>query len=223
MTSFTPCLDTLPAPQRSLWDQLHDTPAGFTLYGGTAIALRLGHRISVDLDFFSAQAFTPNALMARVPYLQGGTLRHSAPNTLTCTLDRGGPVQVSFFGGLSLGQVAPTEEAAGPGIQVASLIDLAGTKIAVITQRAELKDYLDIHALLTQAKIPLPNMLAAAVIIYGGQFSPLLALKALAYHGDAALADLSADTRHDLVAAIPGVDPEHLPALETVRRHGERR
>src|SRR5207253_11246011 len=47
-------------------------------------------------------------------------------DTLTVTVDRGGPVQLSFFGGLDLGQVARADTAIGPGIKVASLIDLAG-------------------------------------------------------------------------------------------------
>jgi hypothetical protein len=48
-------------------------------------------------------------------------------------------------------------------------------------------------------------MPAAASVIYGAQFNPLLALKALAYHDDGTLAGLSADMRRDLIAAL-GVD-----------------
>ena len=36
---------------------------GFYLAGGTALALRLGHRLSIDLDFFSAEPFGPEALL----------------------------------------------------------------------------------------------------------------------------------------------------------------
>lgn len=43
---FTPRLDILPSAQRRLWDELGATPPEFTLYGGTAIALQLGHRQS---------------------------------------------------------------------------------------------------------------------------------------------------------------------------------
>lgn len=47
-------MDILPMAQRRLWPQLGNAPKlGFVLYGGTAIALRLGHRDSVDFDFFS--------------------------------------------------------------------------------------------------------------------------------------------------------------------------
>ena len=49
---LTPRLEILPAPQRRLWDDLKHTPREFVLYGGTAPALRLGHRHSEDFDFF---------------------------------------------------------------------------------------------------------------------------------------------------------------------------
>jgi hypothetical protein len=219
--TFKPRLDILPPAQQRLWPELADTPEEFTLYGGTAIALRLGHRSSVDFDWFASAPCVPDALMQAVPYLRGATLRHSAPNTLTVTVDRGGPIQVSFFGGLGLGQVAPAEIAEESGIKVGSLIDLAGLKVAVVTQRAELRDYIDVHALLTRANIPLADMLAAASIIYGARFNPLPSLKALAYHDDAALADLPPDVRGDLIAAVRTTDPRRLPTLTAVRKRAD--
>lgn len=41
---FTPNLSILPGLQRQLWAELKGTPTAFVLYGGTALALRLGHR-----------------------------------------------------------------------------------------------------------------------------------------------------------------------------------
>jgi hypothetical protein len=218
--AFEPRLDILPPAQLRLWPELSDTPDEFTLYGGTAIALRLGHRTSVDFDFFANSPFTPNVLQ-NVRYLKGATVRRSEPNTLTVTVERGGPVQVSFFGDLGLGQVEPAGKANGPGIKLASLVDLAGCKVAVVTQRAELRDYVDVHALLKRANLSLGKMLASARIIYGTQFSPLLSLKALSYHDDHTLADLSAEVRRDLIAAVRAVDPQHLPVLAAVRKRAE--
>lgn len=219
---FYPRLDILPASQQRLWPELAATPAQFVLYGGTAIALRLGHRVSVDFDFFSQEPFSPANLQAEVPYLTGGTVRQSAPNTLTVTVERGGPVQVSFFGDLGLGQIEPHAVVEGPGFAVASLVDLSGMKAAVVTQRAELKDYLDIHALLTQASLPLPVMLSAAMIIYGESANPLTMLKAISYHDDPSLTDLTAAVRKDLVAAVRTVDVNRLPKLEHVRERRTR-
>jgi hypothetical protein len=216
--TFEPRLDILPPAQRRLWPELSGTPEEFTLHGGTAIALRLGHRTSEDFDFFSPRPFDPHALMQQTPYLRGGTVRQSSPNTLSVTLEREGVVYVSFFGDLDLGQVADADVAIGPGIKVASLIDLAGFKVAVLLRRAELKDYIDVHTLLTKGGISLPDMLASAKTIYGPEFNPLLALKALAYHGDRSLAGLSSEVRRDLIAAVATTDVERLPALAAVKK-----
>jgi hypothetical protein len=215
--AFKPRLDTLPAAQRLLWPELAETPAHFTLYGGTAIALRLAHRQSVDFDFFTLESFEPSALLNDIPYLTGAVLRQSSPNTLSVTVDRGDPVQLSYFGGLDIGQVAPAETVEGPGFMAASLIDLAGMKVAVLPQRVEVRDYLDVHALLTKAKIPLAEMLAAAEIIYGTQFNPLISLKAIGYHKDLTSDALPQNVRHDLLNAVKVTDAQKLPGLRAFR------
>jgi Nucleotidyl transferase AbiEii toxin, Type IV TA system len=215
--TFRPRLEILPDAQRMLWPELAETPAHFTLYGGTAIALRLAHRQSADFDFFSLESFEPGALLNKVPYLRGAALRQSAPNTLSVNVDRGGTVQLSYFGGLGIGQVASSENVEGPGFKIASLIDLAGMKVAVLPQRVELRDYLDIHALLTRAKIPLPEMLAAAGIIYGSQFNALVSLKAIAYHEDFTITQLRKGVRDDLLEAANTTDVRKLPKLSAFR------
>jgi hypothetical protein len=98
---------------------------------------------------------------------------------------------------------------------------LAGCKVAVVTQRAELRDFIYVHTLLMTAHIPLAKMLASAAIIYGAQFSALLSLKALSYHKDPTLADLPTHMRRELIAAVSQVDPLHLPILEAIRKKAE--
>ena len=133
------------------------------------------------------------------------------------TLYGGTAIALSYSGGLGLGQVAPTETVAGPCFKVAALIDVAGRKAAVVAQRAELRDYLDIHALLTTARLTLAEMLAAAAIIYGPQFDPLVALKAISYLDDPALDALPSQVRDNLVDAVRTTDPRRLPELNPVR------
>jgi hypothetical protein len=218
---FEPHLDILPPPQRRLWPELSATPAGFILYGGTAIALRLGHRQSVDFDFFSFDKIVSHRLVQEVSYLGGADLLQSAPGTLSVRVDRSGPVNVSLFGPLRIGQVDEPGTAAGPEIAVASLRDLGGVKVAVVTQRAEARDYVDVHALL-RAGISLPEMLSAASLIYADEFNPLIALKALAYHDDIPLTDLRQGARRDLAAAVASVDLEDLPVIVPYRRRPPR-
>jgi nucleotidyltransferase AbiEii toxin of type IV toxin-antitoxin system len=124
--SFKPIGEALPAPQRVLWQEMRTTPAGFVLYGGTALTLRLGHRRSEDFDFFSTGAFEPMQLLSRVSYLRGAKVVQAEINTLTCVADRAGPVPVSFFGGLPLRRIGEPDAHPQNGVQVASLLDLAG-------------------------------------------------------------------------------------------------
>jgi len=208
--TFLPNLDTLPAPQRALWPELAATPDSFTLYGGTALALRLGHRASVDFDFFSNGSFDPERLAEQIPYLLEAERIQLAPDTLTCRVDRGGPVLMSFFGGLGLGQVAAPEPASDTLLRVASLLDLAGTKAAVLQKRAEVKDYLDVHAILRHG-IDLPTILAAGGVVYGRKFNPLVTLKALCYFDD--VPALPVEVRTQLARAVEGVDVTRLPVL----------
>jgi hypothetical protein len=207
---FNPNLAILSPPQLRLWPELDTTPETFTLYGGTALALRLGHRASVDFDFFSNQPFDPDELAASIPYLKGAERVRVSPNTLTCRVERDGSVLVSFFGGLGLGQALPRDQAQGRVLYVASMLDLAGTKVAVVQKRAEEKDYLDIDALL-QHGIDLPTALAAGRVVYGRSFNPMITLKALAFYDD--LPTLPADVRKRLSAAVDSVDPSSLPML----------
>jgi hypothetical protein len=90
MDSFIPKVTILPPPQLHLWPELDATPEGFTLYGGTALALRLGRRTSVDFGFFSNAALDPDQLAQTVSYLKGAERVQVAPNTLTCRVDRQG-------------------------------------------------------------------------------------------------------------------------------------
>jgi Nucleotidyl transferase AbiEii toxin, Type IV TA system len=207
-----PRLDILPAPQRVLWPEMSATPRNFTLYGGTAIALRLGHRASADFDFFGHIGFDPDRLLATVPYLAGSQVLQREASMLTCRVNRGGPVMVSFFGLPTIGHIEEPTPVEGPGFPVASLIDLAGMKAAVVQKRAQAKDYLDIDALLA-AGIGLPSALAAGRAIYGASFAPQITLKALTYFGDGDLATLPDEVQRRLVATATAVELDKLPML----------
>ncbi|WP_251134175.1 nucleotidyl transferase AbiEii/AbiGii toxin family protein [Rhodomicrobium sp. Az07] len=210
---FDPRLDILPASQRRLWDELGDTPADFILYGGTALALRIGHRKSVDFDFFSSEPLDPAKLLEQVPYLKNASVIQSEVNTLTVTVRRRGPVKLSYFGVPRLRRVGETSKAPVTGLRVASLLDLAGTKAAVVQRRAEAKDYIDVAAILSEGSIDLPLALASAKAIYGAQFNPQNTLKALVFFDEGNLQGLSQRIKKQLVDAVRGVDLSKLPHL----------
>lgn len=210
---FSPRLDILPAAQRRLWDELGSTPKDFVLYAGTALTLRLGHRGSEDFDFFSSRSFAAGDLLRRVPYLKGARVDQFQPDTLTCAVDRGGEVKISFFGGLdNLKRVADPDPATN-GIAVASLIDVAGMKCRVVQVRAAFKDYFDIATLLDSGGIDLATGLAAALAIHGPAFNPMVTLKALSYFGDGDLARLGPAMQKRLLDAVKSLDLAKLPVL----------
>lgn len=213
MKTFAPKLAALPMPQQRLWPELRAIPKCFVLYGGTALALRLGHRQSIDFDFFSSEPFHPDELFRTLLLLQKSTRLQSSANTLTVEVHREGAIKLSFFGDLSLGRVGAPETTEPGGLTVASLLDLAGTKMAVIQERALSKDYLDVHALL-QTGIELANMLAAGRALYGDQFNPAISLKALTYFQDGDLCDLPAAVQQRLATAAAAVrDIPEVPRL----------
>lgn len=207
-------MSILPQPQRRLWDELRTVPTFWVLYGGTAIALHLGHRTSVDFDFFGSQHFDPDELYKTLPFLSDSEVLQKSPNTLTCRVNRGGSIHVSFFGVPEILPISPPHIAPGNGIKVASLLDLAGVKAAVVQKRAEARDYVDLDALIQRGRIDLPTALAAARKIFGQSFNPQITLKALCYFEDGSLPSLSSEIRNRLTDAVRKVDLDQLPVLD---------
>lgn len=213
-SDFEPNLSVLQGPQRRIWAELSDVPARFILCGGTAVALHLAHRTSVDFDFVAESEFDPDTLYETVPLLRGSTTLQKSANTLSCLVDRGGPVQLSFFGTPTIRFVKSPHKASNTQLNVASLVDLAGMKAAVVQKRAEAKDYLDLDAIVRLGSVDLATALAAGRAIYGSSFNPAITLKSLCYFGDGNLNTLPQEVRDRLARAVKSVDLDQLPTLE---------
>lgn len=231
--SFTPHLDILPTAQRQLWPALGPSSAlGFVLYGGTAIALRLGHRPSVDFDFFTEHPLDKDILRATFPFIAGATVLQDQPNTLTilapssilvdpltgastssASLRQTQEVKISFFGGLGFGRIGTPELATPGAVQVASLNDLLAHKLKVVLQRIEAKDYLDIASIVS-AGVRLDIGLAGARALFGPSFQPSECLKALVYFEGGDLDTLSDHTRSTLIDAVRTVG--NLPSIARI-------
>jgi hypothetical protein len=216
LATFDARLDILPESQRRLWPELDAVPSDFVLYGGTALALQLGHRVSEDFDFFSSSGFDPDRLRSRLPFFLDLDVSdpdvwvHRKADNLEAFVDRGGVVKVAFFGGLdTLRRVEDPRLAAGSSVQVASLVDLAGMKMRVIQARGSWKDYVDIHTLAAHG-IDLPTGLAAAKAI-DWKFDPMISIRALQFFGDGTLNRVPASVQRDLTRWAQAVDLKKLP------------
>ena len=123
---------------------------GFLLGGGTSLALRYGHRLSVDLDFFTSCSFDPLDLAVRLE-LPDATEVGRAINSLT--LDTGG-VKVDFLRH-SYPLLAPAEVV--DGIPLLAVADVVAMKLNAVANRGAKKDFFDIFEL--QKHFPLPEMI----------------------------------------------------------------
>ena len=195
MTSFKPHLEVLPQAQKDIWPTLGWTTANrFVLYGGTAIALRCGHRASIDFDFFTDEPLNQSGILqelqkARIAF----HVVQDENNSLTVVTEPG-DVRLSFFGGLGMGRVGVPTLTEDKLVLVASELDLLGTKLKVIMQRAESKDYSDIAELLGSGA-SLIQGLGAARSLYGSAFAPSECLRALTFFEDGDLARVGEETR----------------------------
>lgn len=217
---FQPCMSILPPAQVSIWPELRPAAAlGFALYGGTAIALRLGHRQSVDFDFFSARPLDRDALHNAFPFLARSLVLQEQANTLSVLAPYGDDdrehVKLSFFGAIGFGRVGSPDVSSDGVLHVASLDDLMATKLKVLLQRVEAKDYRDVAAMVN-ADVSLARGLAGARQLYGGAFQPSESLKALVYFEGGDLDTLAAAEKQALVRAVSAV--RDLPEVTIVSR-----
>ena len=207
MLTFDPHLEILPAAQQRLWLELKPAAnLGFILYGGTAIALQLGHRQSIDFDFFSDKKLKKELLRDTFSFFKTSTLLQDREESLTITVPFSDsiPVKISFFGNLSFGRIGEPHSTRDGVMQVASLEDLMAAKLKVLFQRVESKDYIDIAAMI-YAGVSLSHGLAAASAMFGSAFQPSECLKALTYFHGGDLHLLTDEIKKFLIAASAGV------------------
>jgi hypothetical protein len=207
---FEPRIEILPPAQREIWPQLAPAPdLSFVLYGGTAVALHLGHRVSIDFDFFKAEPLDKARIETSFQFVRNARTIQEAENSLVMEVPMpSGSVKVSFFGGLALGRINDPLRTGDAVLLVASLEDLLATKLKAILDRAEAKDYRDISAMLS-AGVSLEKALGVFAVNY--RRDPALPLKALGFFKDGDLPSLpKADqnllrSARDRVSDVPEV------------------
>jgi hypothetical protein len=133
----------LPPRTQRLWATLATKlPRAAYLVGGTGIAAHLGHRVSRDLDFFVAERFNPARLASRLQRLGAFAATRLEPGTLDGYID---DTKIQFLDASDQHSVEPLTTVAG--IAVAGLGDLLATKLKVVGDRGELRDYFDLIVL----------------------------------------------------------------------------
>jgi len=115
----------------------------FNLVGGTALALKLGHRKSIDIDLFTNKGFDSDRILKRLKGQYGSENNVAIQNGIFCLIDG---VKTDFIAH-QYPLINPIEEL--EGIRMASLEDIEAMKLnAILNSGARLKDFVDIFSLL---------------------------------------------------------------------------
>lgn len=117
----------------------------FYLAGGTGISLQMGHRISVDFDYFTKKKFSNQRLIERLEQnFPEARIERIQDVTDTLTIILANTVKISFFR-TPYKNILPLVDT--PHFKLLPAEEIGAMKIIALT-RAEYKDYVDIYFLL---------------------------------------------------------------------------
>ncbi len=130
----------------SLLNELMALPAiqEFSLVGGTAMALRYGHRSSVDLDLFFHEKFNHPEIVEALETTFGSRFVYKQQHTvfgIFCFIDEI-KVDIVHFPHLPIAAIETEDK-----IRMYSSADISAMKIQAILGRAQKKDFWDLHEL----------------------------------------------------------------------------
>lgn len=115
----------------------------FALVGGTNLSLRLGHRLSIDLDLFTNQVFDPQEIYNSISAVYPETILASQSKTMLFLFIEGIKIDIVY---LPFPYIEPIEDK--EGIRLASIPDIVAMKLNAIARRGVKKDFWDIAELL---------------------------------------------------------------------------
>jgi len=169
---------TIDLPTLELLKSLQQIPnfSNLRLAGGTALALQLGHRKSIDLDLFGAINIDELSLSKSLAGFGNPTLLNKSENIYIYLLN-GIKVDIVNYHYPWLEKEILLDK-----ISLAGKIDIAAMKLAAITGRGTKKDFIDIYFLLQHFS------LAEMLDFYRRKYSDgseFLVLKSLSYFDDA--------------------------------------
>ena len=150
----------------------------FGLVGGTAIALHLGHRESLDFDLFRLDGFHNYSIETKIT-------QHRAIDTVLVnkkgeyTFLMGG-VKFTFF---QFPHKIIYSESFGDIIKLPDILTLAAIKAFALGRRAKWKDYVDLYFIL-KTKHTISDIVARGVEIFGNEFNEKIFRVQLAYFED---------------------------------------
>lgn len=176
-------LDKLSPERQAVFRELKRFSGDFTLAGGTAIMLQIGHRLSFDFDCFSEKEL-PKTILRKAKDIFGTSIipRILTPEQLTFKSKE--DVEITFV-------YHPYKPLKKP-IQTTSLAlyhldDLAANKAYTIGRRGVWRDYVDLFFFLKWKLYTIEKIITLANRKFEGEFNEKLFLEQLTYFNDLAI------------------------------------
>jgi hypothetical protein len=175
--------EILSPKRRQIFSVLHRTLGNdYYLAGGTALALQIGHRESLDFDVFRDKEIT---LPLKTKIFK--TFSGLAPKTLVDTSDEltlivGGDVKITILN-YYWRPLFPLVKTSG-GMPLLPIKDIAATKAYALGRRGNYRDYFDLYVIVKRRYAALKVIIDCCRKKYGDIFSERMFLEQLTYCGD---------------------------------------
>ena len=134
--------ESLNQETKKVWDRCSFLRDDFQLAGGTALALQIGHRISVDLDFFSPEPIKKTLVAKIEEKFSSVSVLVNTKNELTLIAEN---VKMTF---LHYPFILKYKTVDTNIVSLASILDIASMKAYTIGRRRSFKDYVDLYFIL---------------------------------------------------------------------------
>lgn len=152
---------------------------GFVLAGGTALALRIGHRLSEDLDFFTEKPFSTERIFRKMQNLKLNPVVMQEEEGTLVTVAGGTKVSMMQYEHPFIDIPERFR-----GIPVAGVVDIASMKIIAISQRGAKRDFVDLYFILQD--VPFWKIAENMMERFGtDRINPVHVGKSLVYFADA--------------------------------------
>lgn len=170
--------DILSQEQKDILPYIQDINKNFLLVGGTAIALHLGHRKSIDFDFFSDQEFDIDSLKNQLrKNLSFDKILIDKANEFTF-ISKGVKITYLYYPFPIKGNLTQAEH----NLQLPDITTLLAMKIYALSRRSKWKDYVDIYFGLKH--MALDEIITKAKTIFGTELNEKIIRTQLAYFKD---------------------------------------
>lgn len=166
--------EAIKSEQKKVFEKLKHFPE-FYLAGGTALALQIGHRISIDFDLFSEKEISPQFLnKVRRIFKEFKTeivINHSEQLSI-----KANGIKIDFvkYNFRPIADLINFRD-----VKLLSTPEIAAAKAHTIGRRITLKDYIDLYFILKEKFISLPKLITICKKKYKDEFNERLFLEQL--------------------------------------------